>query len=216
MSLQIGGSEIFIVAGKPLSGKSHFIKYLLMHLHPKFSNDPIKYMVVFTTTKFNGKYEEFLPAEYVHPRYDPGVLESLVRIQIETAAKSRAAVIFDDCLDARAFSSQLFLQLCTTFRHLRIDIIIASQYIYKVPPVVRECATRVAIFRQTTRRSLDALFESFGAWFNNLKEFQEYVLRATGNYGFIYYLANSAEESIPQVYKILKCPEEIPQFKYCF
>lgn len=213
-SLELGKSEFMLIAGKPASGKSHFIKYLMMNLHRDYSNDPIKYIVVFTTTKFNRAYSDYIPEQFVHDAYYPEVLESLLKIQSSNGASCRAAVIFDDCLPQKAFTSQLFLNLCTTFRHYRVDVIISTQYIYRVPPVVRECATRVVIFRQTTGRSIQALFESFGSWFNSGKEFANFLLASTGNYKFIYFIANSSSDDRAKVYKIKKCPAKIPEFKY--
>src|SRR5690349_17885967 len=113
-SLELSDQEFILVSGKPGSGKSWLLKYLLMTQHEDFSNNPIKYIVVFTTTKFNKSYESIIPSDYVHSEYRPEVLQSLLKVQSESVAKHRAAVIFDDCLPQAASSSQLFLNLCTT------------------------------------------------------------------------------------------------------
>jgi energy-coupling factor transporter ATP-binding protein EcfA2 len=208
-------SNFLLVAGKPAAGKSHAIRYILHLLHPDYNPDPVRFIIVFTTTKFNGAYA-FLPQEYIHTKYDPEVLSSLIKIQQDTGAKYRAAVIFDDLLSTKAFSSDLFTQLATTFRHLRIDIIISTQYLYRVPPVTRECATRVLIFRQVTKRSLDALYESFGQFFKNAKEFSDYLLKNTGNYQFVLFKSNSSDEDVRKIYRIMKCPAEVPMFTYVY
>lgn len=203
-----------LIVGKPASGKSFLLKYLLMLDHRDYNPDPIKYGIVFTTTKFNHFWENVFPAAYIHQKYSAEVLQGLLDIQSETGAKSRAVVIFDDCLDARAFASQLFTNLATTFRHYRIDVYLVTQYLYKVPPTVRECSTRVAIFRTTTDRSLGACFESFGAFFKTATEFKKFIIENTGDYSFVWYIANSSAETIAEVYKILKCPENVPEIKF--
>jgi hypothetical protein len=169
---------------------------------------------VFTTTKFNKSYESILPAEYIHSQYNPEALQSLLDIQKSTGRKHRAFVIFDDCLPQTAFKSQLFLDLCTTFRHYNLTVILSVQYLFKVPSVLRECTSRVAIFRNTTKRSVQGLFECFGGWFDNYKQFQKFVMDNTGDYKFIWYIANSSSDVRADVYQIKKCPARIPAVKY--
>ena len=158
MSVDIVRPAFTILLGKPASGKSHLLKYLLLLDHLDDNDDPIQYAIVFTNTKFNHQWTELFPQEYVHPHYDPAVLQALMDIRAENS-HNRVAVIFDDCLDQKAFASQLFLNLSTQYRHFNINLFISTQYLYRIPPVVRECASRVAIFRLTTERSLKAAFE---------------------------------------------------------
>ncbi len=203
-----------ILVGKPASGKTYLLNYLLMLDHPDYNKDPFRYGVVFTTTKFNRHYESLLPAEYVHSKYQPEVLQNLLDIQASTEGKHRAFVIFDDCLDQKGFASQLFTNLSTCYRHYKLDIFILTQYVYKIPPVVRECSTRVAVFRTTTKRSIEALYESFGAFFDNYVAFSKYILDNTGDYQFVWYIANSSAESIDDIYHIKKCPENVPKYRF--
>jgi len=111
--LEIGQSELILIAGKPGSRKSHLIKYLLMTQHSDYNLTPIRFIVVFTTTKFNRAYDSIMPADYVHSEYKPDILEELLKIQSVSGVQHQAAVIFDDCLPQAVFSSQLFLNLCT-------------------------------------------------------------------------------------------------------
>lgn len=211
--LGIDSPNFILVSGKPAAGKSHFIKYLLMTQSAQFSKNALKYGVVFTTTKFNRAYEEFIPSGYIHSAYKPEVLQSLLDIQAANPI-NRAFVIFDDCLPAAAFSSQLFTNLATTFRHYNLTVIISTQYIYKVPPTVREVATRVAMFKMTTKRSIAALFESFGGMWNSYQEFAAQMQKSTGDFKFIYYFANSSSENRDDVYKVMKAPVNVPEFQY--
>lgn len=213
MSIDLPTPSLTILVGKPGSGKSHLLNYLLTLGHPHYNKSPILYAIVFTTTKFNKQWSSIFPDDYVHPRYDPDILQGLIEIQQENS-HNRAAVIFDDCLDQRAFASQLFLDLCTTFRHLNIDLFISTQYIYKCPPVVRECASRVAMFRVTSERSLKACYESFGAFFKTYDEFRKYVIANTGDFKFIWYIANSSADNRDEVYINMKAPPTLPEIKF--
>lgn len=202
-----------ILLGKPASGKSHLLKYLLLLDHPDYNDDPIKYAIVFTNTKFNRAWTELFPADYVHPQYDPNVLQALMDIQAENS-QNRVAVVFDDCLDQKAFASQLFLNLATQYRHFNINLYISTQYLYRVPTFVRECASRVAIFRLTTERSLKAAFESFGAFFKTYDEFRRWIIANTGDYRFVYFIANSTAETREEVYITAKAPSDLPDVKF--
>jgi hypothetical protein len=202
-----------IVIGKPASGKSHLMNYILMCNHENYTTDPFKYGIVFTTTKFNKSWSNIVPEQFVHPKYNETALDSLMKLQAEHN-NNRAFVIFDDCLDQKAFASQLFLNLVTTYRHYNISVMISTQYLYRVTTTVRECASRVAIFRLTTERSLKAAFESFGAYFSNFNEFRKYIIDNTGNFQFIYYEANSSKENKKDIYKIMKAPDNLPKVKF--
>lgn len=215
--MELADKFIAIVAGIPNMGKSNFIKYIMLQNHENYSKNPFRYGIVFTKTKFEGAYN-FVPAKFVHSKYDPDVLQNLMKIQEDSLAKHRAFVIFDDCLDAKCFSSQLFSDLITTYRHWNISVIIATQYIYRVPPTIRECCRYAVMFRMTTKRSIQALFESFGTFFNNYEEFRKYLLEKTQNYYFILMDRNSKSDKVADVYKCLKVPspEQIPEFAYSF
>lgn len=202
-----------ILVARPASGKSHLAKYLLMLDHPDYNKNPIRYGLIFTTTKFNGYWNEIFPPDYVHPRYDSSPLQSLMDIQRENN-QHRAVVVFDDCLDQKAFASQLFLDLSTTFRHYNIDVYILVQYLYKIPPVVREVATRVGMFRITTERSLKACYESFGSFFKRYDDFRKFLIDRTGDYKFLWYIANSSKENIDEIYYVMKAPERVPDIKF--
>ena len=70
-----------ILCGKPKSGKSHCIKFLLYNftakrdLYKRFS-----YGVVFSKTSFNNAYS-FIPKQWVHSKYVPDALDNLMKIQ---------------------------------------------------------------------------------------------------------------------------------------
>src|ERR1700679_1227227 len=137
-------------------------------------------------------------------------------IQQETGAKYKAFVIFDDCLSTKAFSSQLFVNLTTGYRHWNISIIITTQYIFKLNPTIRECCRYAIMFFQSTKRSIQALFESFGTYFENYEHFKKYLSDSTENHGFVLMDRRSESRTIDGVYRVIKLPspEKLPEFKY--
>jgi len=203
---------VYIFSGKPKSGKSHLIKYF-MYIHRNFFD----YGIVLTKTKFNDGYD-YVPDSYVHPDYNEDKIRSLMKLQADLVSdgiKKNAFVIIDDCL-TKQFDKQLFTDLITQHRHFNITVIISTQYIYKINPTIRECANFAIIFRQSTTRSLNALFESFGSHFNKFDEFKNYIVKNTGDYKFILVDINSTSDNIDEIYKVMKAPENIPKFKLKF
>ncbi len=99
---------------------------------------------------------------------------AIQKTQIEANGSApRAFLILDDLLSQKAFSSQTFINLSTQFRHFNISIIISTQYIYRLSPTFRESASHAVIFKQTTMRSITALYESYGSRFENDIRFRQ-------------------------------------------
>ena len=209
-----------ILSARPASGKSFLIEYLMLLNNEEYNKDPFKYGLCLTNTSFNGQYNKFIPDEFIHPSLDLSLIDNLMAIQktqIEANGSApRAFLILDDCLSVKAFNSQTFLSLSTQFRHYNISIIVATQYIYRVPTTFRECATHAAMFKQTTMRSITALYESYGSSFNSVKEFAKYLADNLGDYKFILFYSNSNREKIEDLYPVFKAPDKIPQFRYDF
>lgn len=215
------GPALILLAGKPRSGKSHLLKYLLSMRHPDFADDgivPYKWLVVFSGTKFNGMFSEIVPEQYIYPKFDAALLGRILARQ-QAMGCPRMAIIFDDCLPstgAKGFGSEVFTTLSTQFRHYKCDVIIASQYIYKVPPTVRECATHIAMFRATTGRMIDALYETAGGHFGSAAEFGTFLNESTANHQFIWFYANSDAESRDEIYIRRRAPARIPGFVFTY
>ena len=203
---------VCIISGKPKHGKSWLIKFF-MYVHREMYD----YGIVMTKTKFDNGYD-FIPSKYIHPDYDKEAITALMKIQadlVEKGIKKNAFIIFDDCL-SKEFDSQLFTDLITQHRHYNITVIISTQYIYKINPTIRECTNYAIIFRQSTDRSIQALYESYGAHFKREDDFKNYLMEHTGNYKFILVDVNSQSDDIKKIYKVLKAPSKIPEFKMKF
>jgi hypothetical protein len=60
------------------------------------------------------------------------------------------------------------------------------------------------MFRMITKRSIQALFESFGTFFNNYEELRKYLLEKTKDYFFILMDRQCKSDKIADVYKALQ------------
>ena len=206
--MNISLPSVLILAAKPKSGKSHAIKYFMHAKRKEFD-----YGIVFTKTKFTDAYN-YVPDQFVQKEFNAKVLKKLMKIQgklTEQGIKKNAFVIFDDCLTSE-FGSQLVTDLLTQYRHYNITVILSTQYIYKLNPVLRDCATHAFIFEQSTKRSIEAIYETFGQHFNTLNDFCEYLNKSTGNYWFLFVDIYNRKK----MYSKGKVGKDIPNFKLQF
>ncbi len=204
--------SLIVIAGKPKSGKSHLIKYFIHTNRHKFA-----YGIVMNKTSFNDGYD-YIPNGFVHSKYDETKLKNLMKLQsglIEKGIINECFLILDDCLTSD-YNKELFTDLTTQYRHYHITVIISTQYIYKINPTIRECANYAMIFRQSTKRSIEALYESFGAHFDNFDQFKQYITNSTDDHKFIFVDINSSEDDIEDIYKVMKAPQKIPKFNLKF
>ena len=175
-----------LVCGKPRTGKSHIIRYLLYlftskrDIYKRFS-----YGLVFCKTSFNSSYN-FVPSQWVYRQYDPDALRNLMNIQANIREQGYVPPFVFDCLDGKQFKSDLFKDLIQNYRHYSICPIISTQYINRIETVNRECASNAIVFRQYTKNALEAIYNSFGQRFDSLQEFKDYLYKNTGNYNFVF------------------------------
>lgn len=194
---------VFLIAGAPGSGKSYLTKHLI---YQYCKNRKFNHGLVITNTSFNDGYS-FVPAKYVHSYYDEAVLQKFLDTQIES--KEPAFLVLDDCLGKAQFNSKFFMSFITTYRHYNITVFLTTQYIYAIPPVIRECCTYSYMFQQTTLRSNNALFETFGQCFENMKEFKAFLAsHITEEYGTVVCITQQGDKKKKYMkFKAGKTPE---------
>ena len=88
-----------ICCGRPKSGKSHFIKYLLyLFTSKKNIYERFTYGIVFNKTSFNKSYN-YIPSQWVFNAYNPEALMNLMNVQKSILVKGysppHAFVVFD-------------------------------------------------------------------------------------------------------------------------
>lgn len=144
---------------------------------------------------------------YIYSQFDENKLRQLINLQIgqiHTAGKAKPAfVIFDDMVGSINFTSPLFSKLITTYRHYNILLIFTTQYLFKVPPVLRECTTYFITFKQPTKRSIQAIHETFMNEIDNYDECKGFIDSNTQDYQFI---VVKPFESDDKKYVISKAP----------
>lgn len=203
--------SIIFMAAKPKSGKSNLTKYIISDL---FNKKIVKYGIVICPTVFNGGYD-FLPEEYLFSKYDEEVLANFCNFQIQQVKDKGKAepgfIVIDDCVGSINFNSDAFSKLITTYRHFNLTMIITTQYLYKIPPTVRECATYFVSFKQPVLKSVKAIQETYMTEMS-VKKVGEYLDENTKDFHFI--IVNP-DENDEDKYTVAKAPspEEMKHIK---
>lgn len=207
--------SISLFSAAPKSGKTHTIEFLIKTL---WVQGRFKYGFVFSMTALmNGDYH-YLPQRYVYGDCDDKKLTAIMQHQRGKGGPRAppAFLILDDCIGAAHFNSKVFTQLFTTYRHYNLTLFITTQYIYKVPPVFRDCSTFAFIFKQGTLKSIKALWESFGSmFFRSDKEWAKFVNRYTTNYGILVAKTQS-EVNLRERFMQVKAPAHLPDIELNF
>ena len=212
--MDIKTPSLILMSACPGSGKSHMIKHLI-HILAKANR--FKYGKVFTGTSFTSFFKKFLPAKAVSA-YNANSLRAFLKMQKtkkETSGNSPPAfLIFDDVLGCVKFNDKLILHVLTTYRHYNLVVILASQYLYAIPPFIREASTYVFVWHQKTNRNLDAVYQSYGASDYEPKDFRK-MINDTTRERFVALLINNNEYETSRKYTKYKAPSTL-NFKITF
>lgn len=100
------------------------------------------------------------PAATAHVPASPKEFEAAISSVITAVGEGDepSVLVVDDCVNLIGASS-VFLGLCTRYRHLKLSIIVATQYFKALPPVVRSNTSMFLVFRLTNEKELMAWLE---------------------------------------------------------
>jgi len=210
-----------LLNSRPGGGKSHMARYLCYELR-----DYIAYGVCYSKSIFKEGNIDYIPAytnkpedlaKYQNFRFDKFSKENLaevLKIQSEyPEGKAPLCLIMfdDDISDPDMFTSEEFIDAVTMFRHYNLLIIICTQYINKLTTVTRECASCVGLFKMTTKRSINAAYESYGVEFESENEFKRWLSINTHNPKDHNICWKDRANDAP--WKVIRAPKEIPTFR---
>jgi len=209
--------QVYVMVGKPESGKSHLVKSLIYDFQKK---DPyFRFILAFVKTKFNSDYD-YLEDQYVYESFDEEKLRSHIEKLREYRRKTNKPVppnliIFDDLLgDIDWYSPWMTNWLCS-FRHTNTSIIMTAQYLMgakSVSTCLRECTNVAFIYNSKFKNSLKALYEAYGQLFKNEQEFVERFQTITKE-KFTCMVYKADIDELEDNYVSFKAPEVLKDFK---
>jgi hypothetical protein len=211
--------QIYVLVGRPESGKSHCVKSMLYDYQKA---GYFKFIVAFVRTKFNHDYD-YLPDEYVHESFDEKKLKTHIEKLREWRKKNDKPlppnfVIFDDLLGEIDCYSPWMMNWICSFRHTNTSIIMTAQYLMgakSVSTCLQECTNVAFIFNTKFKNSKKALYEAYGQLFDNYDAFCEAFQRITAT-RFHCMVYNANEDDLEKNYLDFSAPKEIPEYKIKF
>lgn len=200
----VKGKKPFLMCifGKPGEGKSALAQYVV---YEKFQQKAIDYVMVISNSSFNDDWK-FLPAKAIKKIWTPELAKQITEFQ-KKKGRGHLLVVLEDPVGSFPWDDKQVIQMIIMHRHLNISWIINVQYVNKLPPIYRECATFVAIFKQQMDRAKEALYLSYGGDFKDKKEFYDTLQKSTGNYYFLFFEAPFQRWSKTKIEPIPKTAE---------
>ena len=198
---------IISIYGKPASGKSHLMKYILCRMR---AENKIDILFVFTSTKKNDFYNDMVDTKYVM-RYNEKLLTQFWKKAEAISHRGKnILLVFDDCIGSVNWKAPIVDEVFSNHRHNNVSILVATQYPNKLPTLIREVSWMGCIFKQATKWSRKAVHDSYGEDYGSVKEFVDYM-NSLPEYGFI---CVDTCKGGPDKYKKMKAPAKILRFYY--
>lgn len=181
---QLGDDFTITFVGKRRTGKTFAMRYFLHYMRDRFPR-----VYVFTATKINGFWAKYVPKRFIFDAYYPGVLEAILVSQMQLIewyngatdeeqrkVDPRMVIILDDVI-AQDLHHDDVLKFCFfNGRHLKIALMITTQYAKGLPPGLRENTDLAVIFALHSIAQREAAAENFlGHW--DKKESKRFIDR---------------------------------------
>jgi hypothetical protein len=205
-------NKSIVLCGKRNSGKSCLLKYIVEEHKHEYK----KIFVVCPTEKINKFFsksgmveEDCIFDEYSEDWGDKLILEmTKINAGKSSSEASHVLLILDDCIaDTNLHQSPSIRKIFTRSRHFFLSIIITTQYLYSVSPLIRNNADFVMV-GQMNRSSLAILTEEFCSADIDKTQFIQMYSKATKNYGFFVINTSSVKDGsdLNSVYGIARTP----------
>jgi len=76
-------------------------------------------------------------------------------------------LVFDNCISSVNWKAPIVDEVLSTHRHNHVSILVSTQYPNKLPQLIEEVSWLACIFKQVTRWSQKAIYDSYGRLWNN-------------------------------------------------
>ena len=192
------------------SGKSYLMRHLL---HVLARGKKFRWVIVISPTRFNGEWSSIVGDEAVLDTFDPEQVSQLFDRQAELredGVDNPGLLILDDCLGAANFQSDLFTRIASAGRHYRVSVWVATQHLFKLPPVIRGNSDYLFFLGSQNDRVVKALWEELGGLgFDDWRALKAYVAQAIQNFGAL--CCDSHDQKSPV--KITRAPSRPAEFR---
>jgi hypothetical protein len=205
-------NKTLLVTAKRGSGKSNIIKWLVQAERRVFK----KIFLISPTEQVNRFFGDFIPADCIFEQYSEKWAEELIaKMTSINTGKSGAAlenilVIMDDCIsDTNFHASPTIKKLFTRGRHIGIAVVVTTQYLFSVPPVIRSNSDFI-LCGQMNRQSVTILTDEYMSVMER-GDFVQMYSRATKDFSFLLINNTSVKDcdDPDQLYGVVRCPDSL-------
>lgn len=199
-----------LFCAKTNSGKSQLMRYILTENQHEFA----KIFVICPTERINKFYSKLIPKNCIFDEFNENWLDKLLKKLSDLAENGeelkQILLIFDDVgAENNMKNSKALQRIMCRARHVKINVWISVQYIYMVPPLIRNQFDLI-FCGQGNQQSLDVLTDEF--LFGNIsrKQFQGLYHQNTKDFNFFAINTTSVKDcdNLNNIYGSIKTPEE--------
>jgi len=124
---------IISIHGKPASGKSHLMKYILCHMRAKGKIDVI---FIFTSTKKNNFYNNMVNTKFVMHYNEKLLAQIWKKAEAISNRRKNILLVFDDCIGSVNWKASIVDEVFSNHRHNHVSILVSTQYPNKLPTLI--------------------------------------------------------------------------------
>lgn len=212
--------QLYVFIGKSEKGKTHFMRWLLME---KMTDPvaPYKFGIAFVKTKYKNSYD-FLPEHAVFEGWNPEVffayVDNLQKMFEQNDGLPPSFIVLEDLMGVLENETSEFTNFIATFRHLSIDLYVASQSLVghrAISTAMRAQTNFAVMFNEKRVDSVENLWRNYGAMFEK-KDFIKYFdLNTNSKYvgPYVAIVYKEREDDVDENYILMRAPAKLPKMR---
>lgn len=130
-------------------------------------------------------------------------MKAVIEYQKKKGKKNRLLLILDDVLASTDTRNKEFVGLISILRHLNISIVVVSQKIRAIDPIIRSNADVVVLHKQAGQANLNTIYEEVLTADIKRRDFYDYFNEATDDYQAI--VVDNTSTQHQDKFFIVKC-----------
>lgn len=208
MSLKLTPGGVYLFVGRTGSGKTHILQHVASIMGRNF-----EVCFGFCPTRFAGNMD-WIAKERCFEQFDQKKVELILDYQkkeVEAGTAKDVLLVFDDVLGEKTMKlyGDFVTKLSTCCRHYKITIFITAQYLFKVPPVLRENSKFVFICSADNPKEMKFLYDEYCRGLTK-DMFMKKLSDCTQNYNVL--VIDCFARDSRQCYYSVKAPAKIQPF----
>ena len=202
-------NKTVLLCAKRNSGKSRLLRYLVLCEKDKFD----KLFVICPTECVNNFYEGITTKDCIFDEYNDDWVLKLINKMTDIKAQKinkNVLIILDDAVADSDMHFQKGLKiLYARGRHINVSIIVTTQYINSISPLMRSNSDYVFLGQQN-KRSIDIIADEYLSGDIEKPEFIKLFNKSTRDFNFFVINCNSVKnnDDLNCIYGSIKTPPE--------